>query len=181
MFVWADTAVNRTILGWQMPVTWIGTADGLLTVLGVVVANRIWIAQSKRGREPHDFNKIAIGYALISAAFLLIAGFSLLAAVPIILWILFYLVLDFGYGWTEPPFQSLVSRDAPASINATMMAIMQATIMLSYFLLGWMGRFYEPLGPPLYWTLLAAIAGLSALFMFVFHGPLLRLLEPQAV
>lgn len=179
MFIWADTAVDRNILGWQIPVTWIGTVDGLLTVLGVIVANRIWIALNKRGREPHDFNKMVIGYAGIAASFLLVAAVSLLSVVPILLWIAFFFVLDLSYGWTEPPIQSLVSRDSPASVSATMMAIMQASIMVSFFLLGWMGRFYEPLGAPLYWTLLAAIAGSASLFMVVFHKPILRLLEPE--
>jgi POT family proton-dependent oligopeptide transporter len=179
MFVWADTAVDRNILGWQMPVTWIGTVDGLMTVFGVIVASRVWIALNNRGREPHDFNKMVIGYAGIAASFLLIAAVSLMAVVPILLWIAFYFVLDLSFGWTEPPIQSLVSRDSPPSVNATMMAIMQASTMLSYFLLGWMGRFYEPLGAPLYWTLLAAVAGSASLFMVVFHKPILRLLEPQ--
>lgn len=179
MFVWADTAVDRSIFGWEMPVTWIGTIDGLLTIFGVIVANRIWIAQDRRGREPHDFTKMAIGYAGIGLSFLLIAGCALLPVVPILLWIAFYLVLDLSFGWTEPPIQSLVSRDAPVSINATMMALMQVSIMLAYFLLGWMGRFYEPLGPPLYWTLLAAVAGLAALLVIAGRRPVLALLEPE--
>ena len=35
-----------------------------------------------------------------------------------------------------------------------------------YFLLGWMGRFYEPLGPALYWALVACLplTGLILLF-----------------
>ncbi len=179
MFVWADTAVDRNILGWEMPVTWMGTIDGLFTVAGVMISSRLWIAMNKSRREPHDFTKLVIGYGGIALAFLLVAGFALLPLVPILLWILFFFVFDFSFGWIEPPIQSLVSRDSPASVNATMMAIMQASTMLSYFLLGWMGRFYEPLGAPLYWTLLAAVAGSASLFMVVFHKPILRLLEPE--
>ena len=41
MFVWADKAVDRKVWGWDMPVTWIGTVDGLLTILGVIVASRV--------------------------------------------------------------------------------------------------------------------------------------------
>ena len=35
MYVWADTAVNRDVLGFEVPVTWIGVVDGLLTIVGV--------------------------------------------------------------------------------------------------------------------------------------------------
>ena len=180
MFVWADTAVDRQVLGWVVPVTWIGIVDGILTILGVVVANRVWIALSRRNREPHDFTKIAIGYAGIGAAFLFVALVAFLPIVPVLLWIAFFLILDLSYGWAEPPLQSLVSRDAPASVNATMMAVLQLSNMLAFFLLGWMGRFYEPLGAPLYWTLLGVLSLAAALFMVVFHKPILRLLEPEA-
>ena len=74
--------------------------------------------------------------------------------------------------------QSLVSRDAPASVNATMMAVLQLSTMLSYFLLGWMGRFYEPLGAPLYWALLGALSLGAALLVVVFRRPILGMLEP---
>ena len=180
MFVWADTAVDRQVLGWTVPVTWIGVVDGLLTILGVVVANRVWVALAKRNREPHDFTKMVIGYAGIGAAFLFVAAVALLPVVPVLLWIAFFLILDLSYGWTEPPLQSLVSRDAPASVNATMMAVLQLSTMLSYFLLGWMGRFYEPLGAPLYWALLGALSLGAALLVVLFRRPILGMLEPAA-
>ena len=180
MFVWADTGVDRTVLGWEVPVTWIGIVDGLLTILGVVVANRIWIALAAKGREPHDFTKIAIGYAGIAAAFVMAAAIALLPLVPVLLWIGFFLILDLSYGWAEPPIQALVSRDSPRSVSATMMAILKASAMLSYFLLGWLGRFYEPLGAPLYWLMTGGLAGAALLLMLVFRSRLLALLEASA-
>jgi len=178
MFVWADTAVDRNVLGWEVPVTWIGIVDGLLTILGVVLANRIWIRLAAKSREPDDFTKIAIGYAGIAAAFLFAGAIALLPVAPVLLWIGFFLVLDLSYGWAEPPLQSLVSRDSPASVNATMMSVLKASSMVSYFLLGWLGRFYEPLGPALYWTSTAGLAGAAFLLMVLFRRPVQRLLEP---
>jgi POT family proton-dependent oligopeptide transporter len=178
MFVWADTAVDRSVLGWEVPVTWIGVVDGLLTILGVVVANRIWISLGRRGREPSDFTKIAIGYAGVAAAYLFASATALLPLVPVLLWVAFFLILDLSYGWSEPPMQSLVSRDSPASVNATMMAILKASSMFSYFLLGWLGRFYEPLGAPLYWAATGALSGLALLLMIVFRRPVMALFDP---
>jgi len=150
MYVWADTAVDRIILGWEVPVTWIGIADGLLTILGVVVANRVSIALGRRGREPGDFTKMAIGYLGVALAFAFAAALATLPPVPVVAWIAFYAVMDLAVGWSEPAVQSLVSREAPSSVNALMMAVMKATTMLSCFAVGWMGRFYEPLGPSLF-------------------------------
>lgn len=179
MYVWADKAVDRKVLGWEVPVTWIGIVDGILTILGIFVATRVWNSMARHGREPHDFTKLAIGYAGIAAAFAFAAAIALLPLVPVLLWIAFFIILDTWYGWSEPPLQALVSRDSPDSVVATMMAMTSVSLMFAFFLLGWMGRFYEPLGAPLYWLLLAAVAGSAALFMVVFHKPILRLLEPE--
>lgn len=181
MYVWADTAVNRSILGWVMPVTWAGIIDGLLTILGVIIANRVWIRLARRDREPSDFFKIAIGYAGVSAAYLIVGAMALLPVVPLLLWMVFFVVLDFSYGWVEPPMQSLVSRDSPLSTNATMMALMKASGMPAYFLLGWLGRFYEPLGAARYWTAIGALCGTALLMMLVFRKPVLALLERHRV
>ena len=179
MFVWADTQVDRVVLGWQVPVTWIGIVDGVLTIVGVIVANRAWIALQKRGREPGDFTKMAIGYAGVGASFLFAGAIATLAVVPVLAWIVFFLILDLSYGWVEPPIQSLISRDSPPQITATMMAIMKSAGMFSYFLIGWMGRFYEPLGPPLFWALTASLSLLALVMLVLTRRGLLRLLEPD--
>lgn len=178
MYVWADTAVDRVIFGWEVPVTWIGIADGLLTILGVVVANRMSIALGKRGREPGDFTKMVIGYAGVGLAFLFAAGIATLAVVPVILWIVFYGIMDLAVGWSEPAVQSLISRDAPQSVNALMMAVMKATTMLSFFIVGWMGRFYEPLGPSLFWMATGA-QSLVGLVLILAGGSWLRRMLAQ--
>jgi POT family proton-dependent oligopeptide transporter len=177
MYVWADKAVDRKILGWEVPVTWIGTVDGMLTILGVILANRIWIRMDARGREPTDFAKLAIGYAGVAAAFIGVAALATLPLIPVLLWIVFFVVLDLSYGWVEPPIQSLISRDSPRSVTATMMSIFKATNMLSYFLLGWLGRFYEPFGAPLYWAFTSSLSCVALVLMIVFRNPVSRLLE----
>ena len=179
MFVWADTQVDRVVLGWQVPVTWIGIVDGVLTIVGVIVANRAWIALQKRGREPGDFTKMAIGYAGVGASFLFAGAIETLPVVPVLAWIVFFLILDLSYGWVEPPIQSLISRDSPPQVTATMMAIMKSSGMFAYFLIGWMGRFYEPLGPPLFWALTGSLSLAALVLLVLTRKPLLRLLEPQ--
>ena len=163
----------------NVPVTWIGIVDGVLTIAGVVLADRIWIRLAAKGQEPDDFAKVTLGYVGIAAAFLIVGASATLAVVPLLLWLLFFLVLDLSFGWIEPPIQSLVSRDAPASVNATMMALLKASTMLSYFFLGWLARFYEPLGAAVYWTATAGLAGVAAAFMIAFKKPVMALLLPD--
>jgi proton-dependent oligopeptide transporter, POT family len=179
MYVWADGAVDRVILGWQVPVTWIGIFDGVMTIVGVMIANRIWIRLGQRQREPGEFTKMMIGYAGVGTAFVLAATSALWPVVPLLAWLAFFVVLGLSYGWVEPPIQSLVSRDSPASVNATMMAVLKLATALCYFLLGWLGRFYEPLGPPRYWLLTGMLSFAALGIVFLTRGPLIRELEPR--
>ena len=57
-----------------------------------------------------------------------------------------------------------------------MMAVLKFTGMFAYFLLGWMGRFYEPLGAPAYWLLCAALPFVALMFIIVARRPLIRAL-----
>ena len=175
--IWADTAVDRTILGFEMPVTWILTADGIMTILGVFLAGWLWKRMAARGREPSDIRKIGIGWMMVAAAYLFLSALATLPLAPIIGLVLFFLILDLSFAWWSPPYLSTVSRYAPASINGIMMAVASIPAALGNFLLGWLGRFYEPFGPVLYFAMLAALPVTGALLLLAFAKPILRLLE----
>ena len=177
MVVWADTAVDRTIGNFEMPVTWILTADGLITILGVLLANRVWDRLSARGREPNDVIKIGIGGASIATSFLIIGLLANLPRVPLVGWLAFYLVLGLSYAWMDPPSKAIIGRYAPQSVNGMMFAFSALFGAFGFFLLGYLGRFYEPLGPSLYFLLTAAMPGLAAVVLIAFAQPILRLLE----
>ena len=55
--------------------------------------------------RPSDFTKIAIGYLGVGLAFFIAAASATLTIVPLLLWAAFFVVLDFSYGWAEPPIQ----------------------------------------------------------------------------
>ena len=58
-----------------------------------------------------------------------------------------------------------------------MMAVLKLTGMFSYFLLGWFGRFYEPLGAPAFWAANGMVALTAMLAMIALRRPLLRVLR----
>ncbi len=184
MVVWADTGVDRQFGAFEIPVTWVLTADGVLTILGVLLANRIWARLSGHGREPADLHKMAIGLSIVTAAFVIIGLLAALPKVPAIAWLGFYFVLAMSYACYDPPSKALIARYAPAPVNGTMFALSSASSALGFFLLGWLGRFYEPLGASRYFLLTALLPAVAALALFLLGGALLRLLErgeiPQA-
>ena len=181
MVIWADTAVDRKIGGWELPVSWVMTADGFLTILGVIVASRIWVAIANRGSDLDDVRKLGIGNLIVAVAFVFVGLIAGLPKVPLAAWLAFYLILDFSYAWWDPPGKALIARYAPASVNGTMFAVSNVAAAGGFFLLGYLGRFYEPLGPSLYFLLTALLPLTGAIAMIVFAKPILRLLETAEV
>jgi POT family proton-dependent oligopeptide transporter len=177
MLVWADTAVDRKVGAFEIPVTWINTADGIMTIIGVLFANRLWAWQERRGREPKDLTKIAIGNLIVAIAFVVVSVFANLALVPLVAWLAFYFVLGMSYAWWDSPAKALIARYAPASINGTMFAMSSLAGAFGFFMLGSLGQFYEPLGASRYFLLTAGLPVAGALMLIVFGRPLERLLS----
>ncbi|WP_423141505.1 peptide MFS transporter [Parablastomonas sp. CN1-191] len=176
MYVWADTHVDRNVLGFEVPVTWIGIIDGLATIGGVWLGNRlsVWLSR-RRGRDLGDVTKFSIGMVGIVASWLFAAAISGPLVTPVIAWIAFYIIQDFSYGaFMEPQAGSIVSRDSPQSVNSIMMALLKSAAAVGYFLAGWMARFYEPLGPRGFWLLNAAVAAVAAIAMIAGHKAWVR-------
>lgn len=177
MVVWADHAVDHKMFGWEFPVSWVLTADGILTIIGVVVANRIWVALANRDAEPNDVCKLGIGNTLVAAAFVFVSLLAQLIKVSLLEWFTFYLILTMSYAWWDPPGKALIARYAPASINGIMFGVSSVAASGGFFLLGYLARFYEPLGPSLYFLLTALLPVAGAITMIVFARPIVRLLE----
>ncbi|MES2754957.1 MAG: peptide MFS transporter [Pseudomonadota bacterium] len=178
MYVWADTAVAHDVLGWRVPITWVGIFDGLMTIAGVIFATSLWKRWAKRGREPGDIAKLGIGCLGVAFGYFYLALVAQAAVAPLIAWLGFYLIIDFATGWFEAPTASLTSRNAPPAIVGTMMALFKLASAVAYFTLGWLGRFYEPLGPSGYWALNGAIALAGAVLVALFGRRVGRILTP---
>ncbi len=177
LYVWSEKAVDRTILGFEMPISWILIADGIFAIIGMILADRLWRRLAKTGREPNNLVKIGIGCAMLVVGYLVIALLARLPVVPLIGWLGFFLIIDFSVGWYRPPSQALIAGYAPASAKGMMMAVSGLAEAFGFFLMGYLGRFFEPLGPSLYFLLVAALPVGGMVMMFAFHRPIMRRLQ----
>ncbi|CAN5391066.1 peptide MFS transporter [soil metagenome] len=178
VIVWAEASVDRSMFGLTFPVTWFLTWDGLMTIVGIAVTIPLWRALSARRREPDTLVKLSMGGALTAAAYLLLAaGTSVFALVPAAVVLLYFLLFDFAFAWTDPPTNSFVSRFAPSSVASTMMRL---NLMIAFgvpnIAVGWLGRFYEPLGPARFWLLHAGIAAAGSVLALSLRPYVRRLL-----
>jgi POT family proton-dependent oligopeptide transporter len=86
--------------------------------------------------------------------------------------------LAFLYYW--PTLLALVSRAAPASVNATMMGFAFMSLFVANNLIGWIGRYYETMGPLAFWAMHAAIGATGGVLILVFGRALKRVLAGGA-
>ena len=149
--LWIDQHASlATPLG-TMPASWFNSVDAFASVIAVPPLVALWRWQAKRGREPGDIAKIGIGSALTGASALFLVAGSLLTGPDgrvAVYWPLACFAgmgVAFLYYW--PVLLALISRAAPAKVNATMMGGAFLALFAGSVTMGWVGSFYARDGP----------------------------------
>ena len=140
----------------------------------------IWRHQASRRREPNELSKIGIGAWIAAASnLILVAAIFVSGDAPVHpIWPFLYsagLGISFLYYW--PTLLALVSRAAPAKVNATLMGLAFMSLFISNNLIGWIGGFYEKMRPVEFWAMHAAIAAGGGLLVVLFGRRLSRTLH----
>ena len=86
--------------------------------------------------------------------------------------------LAFLFYW--PVTLALVSRTAPAPVNATMMGVAYMTLFVASNIMGRLGGLYETLPPAMFWGLHAAVAAAGGVAVLVFGDAITRVLRSDA-
>lgn len=174
--VWAEKHVGLNLFGFTVPVTWFSAMDGVLTILGIALALRIWAWQDKSGREPREITRVMIGCTLTAIGFSILAISALIAGpakVAIFAPILFFVFVDSAIPWCDTVIQSLITRVAPVGLTTTLLGAYFLTYAAGNFLVGWLGSLYESMSPAVFWGIHAATAGLGIALLAV-AGPALH-------
>ena len=172
----ADRVDLATPLG-PIPVPWFFSEDSLASIVIVPFLIGLWAWQGRRGGEPHDTAKMATGAVVMGLSVLSLALGDWIAGAAGKASILFPLIAYFLSGvafmFSWPTMLALVSRRAPAGVNAMMMAAVYLTAFVTGVGSGWVARFYETMPGWQFWGLHAALCFAGALLLWVL-GPVLR-------
>jgi POT family proton-dependent oligopeptide transporter len=181
--VWIQQHVALDAAGFSIPIAWYQSIDPLFSILGVPLLFWIWNLQGARGNEPGSLSKIGAGAWLCMASNLvLVLAIVISRGRPVHpIWPFLSCAgqgIAFLYYW--PTLLALVSRAAPAAVNATMMGLAFMSLFFSNNLIGWIGGFYERMTPVAFWGLHAAIAATGGLLVLAFGRRLERVLSTAA-
>ncbi|KAA1029172.1 MFS transporter [Pseudonocardia sp. EV170527-09] len=156
--IYADKRLDRTILGWEMPVTWAQSIEPVFVILLAGVYATVW---TKLGpRQPASPAKMAIGTIIIGVGFLLFVplagtganGTPMLAVAGILL------VFCIGELFTSPVGQSLSTKLAPAAFRTQMVALFFLSVSMGTVLAGVLADFYSEENEAAYFGITGAAA-----------------------
>lgn len=162
--IWIQQQVAPSLGGFEIPVPWYQASNALFSILGVPLVFGLWRHQSRRGGEPSDLAKIGAGAWLCVAGNLILVAGILASGGGLVhpVWPLLYsfvTAISFLYYW--PTLLALVSRAAPAKVNATMMGFSFLTLFVANTVIGWIGGFYEAMSAEAFWLLHAAVGAIG--------------------
>ncbi len=180
--IWIQQHVAPEVGGFRIPVPWYQAMNAGSSIVFVPLLFWIWRQQAGRGREPDELAKIGTGSWVAAASnLILVAAILASGGAPIHpVWPILYclgLGICFLYYW--PTLLALVSRTAPASVNATLMGLAFMSLFVANTLVGWIGGFYEKMSPAQFWATHAAISATGGLLVALIGRRLGRLLQPN--
>jgi POT family proton-dependent oligopeptide transporter len=178
--LWLKARVDRHVATATIPVTWFQSLDSLAVLVMAPLVLWFWRNQSRRRREPRDLTKIALGCVMFAGACMLLSTGETLAgtgSVALIWPVLFHFVCAWAYLYAGPIALALVSRAAPASVNAMLVGSYYLALFAGGIVSGWLGRFYETMSPAAFWLLHAAIVGSGAVLLLALRSPFTRALR----
>lgn len=176
--LFADSNVDWTIFGWQMPSTWFQALNPLFIVVFAPFLTMFWRWQSKHGHEPGSVIKMSIGVFLLGASFLVLmfATKGLAADGRInFLWLVgCTLIYTFGELYLSPIGLSLVTKVAPVRYVGMMMGMWFLSSFFGNYLSGYIGMFYSSMTREQFFLLLVVLGIADAIAIFAFSRPLKR-------
>ncbi len=179
--IWIQQRVALDMGDFRIPVPWFQSINSVFSIVSVPLLFWIWRQQALRGREPNELAKIGTGAFLAAASnLILVLAILLSGSAPVHpLWPFLYsagLGISFLYYW--PTLLALVSRAAPAKVNATLMGLAFMSLFIANTLIGWIGGFYEKMTPAQFWAMHAAIGAMCGLLVLLFGRRLTIVLHP---
>ncbi len=179
LVLWADANTDRTFILFgltaDIPTTWFLAFNPFMIFAFTPFVVALWSRQAERGTEPSTITKMALGCLGVTGANLIMVFAAFYAGAGKASWwwlFAYFVVITVGELYLSPIGLSLVSKVAPRRILSMMMGVWLATSFIGGFLSGWLGSFWSSMEQPHFFLMIAAIAALASLVIFICRWPL---------
>lgn len=175
--IYSDQQLDRTIFGWEMPVSWVNSINPIFVIILSGVFAAIW---TKLGpRQPSAPVKFALGAIIMGIAFLLFLPWANGASnsTPLLAIVGILLVFTIAELFISPPGLSVTTKLAPERFHTQMVALYFLSVALGTSIAGWLAGFYDPENEVPYFTILGLIAIALGVALFLSVKPVLKLMR----
>lgn len=172
--LWMRDDVDRVIAGVEVGAAMFFSLNPLLVMIITPLLLARWKRQAEQGRELSVMYKMAAGALLVAASYLLVAGAEIFSGAGSAhwLWLLtFFLIFTLGELYILPNGLGIFARLAPPKLGASTVAAWYLAIFAGSLAAGQVGRLWSHLDHVQFFLLLAGIASLSAVFLYLLDRP----------
>ena len=163
--LFADAGIDRATALMTIPMTWFQALNPMFVILMTPALLAWWSRRAAAGRDASSMQKMATGALIVAASYLLLAlaAYDAGSGQASWLWLLAYFVVyTLGELFILPTGLGLFARLAPPSLGATTVAAWFLAIFTGSMTAGIVGTLWSRMTHPVYFVLLAAIAGVAA-------------------
>ena len=166
--LWADTGVDRSAGGWQIPMTWFQSLNPLFVMLMTPPLLAYWARRAARHGDASPARRMATGAAIVALAYLLLAALVWVDAGQRAGWlwlVAFFAVFTLGELFILPTGLGLFARLAPLNLGATTVASWFLITFTGSLSAGLVGTLWSRMAPSAFFLMLAALAGVAAILL----------------
>jgi len=175
--------VNRVIAGAEIGAAMFFSLNPLLVMIMTPFLLARWKRQAAQGRELTPLQKMACGALIVGSSYLLVAGAEVFSGGGRAhwMWLLSYFVIfTLGELYILPNGLGVFARLAPQRLGATTVASWYLATFAGSLAAGQVGRLWSHLGHAQFFVLLAVIASVAAVILFLLDRPARQVLEVPA-
>ncbi|GGQ49688.1 peptide MFS transporter [Couchioplanes azureus] len=174
--LYSDQRLDRTVLGWEMPVSWVQSINPVFVILLSGAFAALWTRLGDR--QPSSPVKFATGTAIMGVAFLLflpLAGGGPNSA-PLLALAGILFVFTVAELLLSPVGLSLATKLAPRAFHTQMVALFFLSVALGTALSGTLARYYSADAEVAYFGVLGVVAIVLGLALALAARPISRLM-----
>jgi proton-dependent oligopeptide transporter, POT family len=164
--LWTDNAVDRRLSSsWTIPATWFQALNPLLVFTLTPLLLAIWKRRADRPFSP--LKRMALGAAIVSAAFALLAACAAQGATHWLWLVAFLVVYTLGELLILPTGLGLFGRLAPRQLAATSIAFWFSASFAGNLLAGAIGSLWSRFDASVFFLITTAVTALAAALLLL--------------
>jgi len=153
--LYTERYINRVVLGWEIPATWLQSVNPVFIVLLSPVFAWLWIALQRKGKNPSTPVKMGLAFVFLGLGFLFMFGAVMerggetadIAVKASLFWLLAtYLFHTIGELCISPIGLSMVTKLAPLKLASVFMGVWFLSNFLANTISGFMVGYVSSLG-----------------------------------